>query len=252
MFTAKDYEKLQAIMNEDEEKRELLSRLLDSHRMTVSMISHEIRNPLTLVYSTLQLIESRYPEVHTFKYWADFHKDIDYMRLLLEELSSYNNGDRLHLSLIDTNTFFKSIALSFASSLITADIQFISKIDTGLPSIYGDTVKLREVILNLLGNARDAVTTNSSHDNAHPAIWFKVSCSSNSLLITIEDNGCGISKEQLDTIFEPFTTYKKNGTGLGLPIALKIIKAHHGTIEVSSLPGIRTTFLLSLPVQQDC
>jgi nitrogen-specific signal transduction histidine kinase len=74
-------------MDESPEKKELLSHLLTSHQMTLSMISQEIRNPLTLIYSTLQLIEAQHPEVTSFKYWSDIHHDIDYMILLLDELS---------------------------------------------------------------------------------------------------------------------------------------------------------------------
>ena len=65
--------------------------------MEISTISHEIRNPLTLVYSTLQLIESQHPEVLTFSHWTELHQDIEYMKFLLEDLSSYNNGERLEL-----------------------------------------------------------------------------------------------------------------------------------------------------------
>lgn len=61
MFSETDFDKLQQIMEESPEKREILQRLLDSHQMTISAISHEIRNPLTLIYSTLQLISSQHP-----------------------------------------------------------------------------------------------------------------------------------------------------------------------------------------------
>jgi signal transduction histidine kinase len=67
----------------------------------------------------------------------------------------------------------------------------------------------------------------------------------------IQDNGCGISTEHIANIFDPFITYKKNGTGLGLAIASRIIKAHHGTIQVSSDLGVGTTFTLSLPIEQN-
>ena len=100
MFSTTDYDKLQQIMTESPEKKELLSQLLETHRMDISTISHEIRNPLTLVYSTLQLIESQHPEVCTFSHWDHLRQDIEYMKLLLEELSSYNNGERLELSLL--------------------------------------------------------------------------------------------------------------------------------------------------------
>ena len=90
MFTTTDYDNLRQIMAESPEKKELLTRLLASHKMEISTISHEIRNPLTLVYSMLQMIETAHPEVSTFKHWSDLHQNIEYMNQLLEELSSYN------------------------------------------------------------------------------------------------------------------------------------------------------------------
>ena len=85
MFSTTDCDKLQQIMKESPEKNELLTRLLESHRMEISTISHEIRNPLTLVYSTLQLIETQHPEVTSFRHRAEMHQDIEYMKQLLEE-----------------------------------------------------------------------------------------------------------------------------------------------------------------------
>ena len=249
MFKSTDYDKLQKLMDENPENKELLTNLLSSHQMTISMISHEIRNPLTLVYSTLQLIESQHPEVHTFRYWSDMHHDIEYMKLLLEELSAYNNSERLNLTRLDPNTFFRTLVLSFASSLIETDIQFISKIEPHLPAINADKIKLQQVLLNLLTNARDAVSLPSDTTKGNPSIQLSVSCSNNTLHIIIHDNGCGIPKDRISSIFNPFVTYKKNGTGLGLAIAARIIKAHGGTIQVSSISGVHTTFTLTLPVQ---
>ena len=80
MFTESDYEKLHQIMAESPEKEELLTRLLHSHRMDISTISHEIRNPLTLIYSTLQMIEASNPEVLNIRHWSDLHSDIEYMK----------------------------------------------------------------------------------------------------------------------------------------------------------------------------
>lgn len=248
MFTSTDYEKLQQIMEESPEKKELLTRLLSSHQMDLSTIGHEIRNPLTLVYSTLQLIESEHPEVIRFRYWTDMRRDIEYMKHLLEELSSFNNGSRLNMSTIETNTFFKTLALSFATSLIHTNIEFLSYIEPELPSIQGDSIKLREVFLNLLGNAKDAVSLPSDNDRPDPSIHLSVIKKANTFVITIQDNGCGIPKEDLSSVFQPFVTFKKNGTGLGLAIASKVINAHNGTIEVSSVPNVSTTFTLTLPV----
>jgi len=216
------------------------------------MITHEIRNPLTMVYSTLQLIEAKHPEVSQFEHWSDLHHDIDYMIHLLEELSSYNNGSRLRLKTIDSGYFFKRTALSFAASIINQKIEFLSKIEPGLPPIQCDEVRLQEVLLNLLFNARDALFESLEKGICHtPIIRLSVSSHHDTLQIIIEDNGCGIPKEHLDHIFEPFVTYKKQGTGLGLAITARIIEAHNGTVYVSSVPDTGTTFTLTLPVKQD-
>ena len=77
----------------------------------ISTISHEIRNPLTLIYSTLQMIEASNPEVLNIRHWSDLHSDIEYMKQLLEELSAYNNGQRLSPSSTDFDIFLKKISL---------------------------------------------------------------------------------------------------------------------------------------------
>ena len=215
MFTESDYDKLHQIMAESPQKKELLTKLLDSHRMDISTISHEIRNPLTLVYSTLQFIETSNPEVLNIRHWSDLHNDIEYMKQLLEELSAYNNGQRLSV----------------------------------MPA---DSIKLKEVLLNLLGNAKDAVLTETSIPSS-PQIRLNAHREGSSLIISVSDNGCGIAPEYLDTIFQPFVTYKSTGTGLGLPLSHRIVQAHGGTLSAWSdknalKNGIRTRFTLTLPI----
>lgn len=80
-FTANDYEKLHQLMNSSPEIRELLQKLLDSQKYTISKISHEVRNPLTLIYSTFQLIESSHPETRDFSHWSELREDIEYHNL---------------------------------------------------------------------------------------------------------------------------------------------------------------------------
>lgn len=249
MFTMTDYDKLQLIMEESPEKKELLTRLLESHRMEISTISHEIRNPLTLVYSTLQLIEAQHPDVLSIRHWNSMRHDIEYMNQLLEELSSYNNGEKLTLSKLNTAEFLKTLVLSFAASLTDTDIEFTSRIAPDLPMTLMDSVKIRQTLLNLLRNAKDAVS--SSTDDRHPSIFLEARNNNQNILISIRDNGIGMNSEELSSIFDPFVTHKKDGTGLGLAIAKRIISAHGGSIQVESMPGKGSVFTLSLPVQQD-
>lgn len=240
-FTTSDYELLQKIMNESPENRELLQKLLDSHQYTISKISHEIRNPLALVYSTLQLIESQHPEAKDFKHWTQMREDIEFMISLLQELSSYNNGERLHLERFSSYEFLGRICLSFAASCEEYGITFSSQIPSDLPEIKGDRIKLKEVILNLLKNAKEAVSSNGQ-------ITLNACVQNNTLNILISDNGCGIPSEYMETLFDAFVTHKPDGTGLGLAIAKKTLLAHGGNITVESVPSEGTCFTISLPV----
>jgi signal transduction histidine kinase len=110
----------------------------------------------------------------------------------------------------------------------------------------GDAEKLRRVLINLTGNALDAleqagtpspcIQVISGEDLAGREVWLRV-----------RDNGPGIEPEALARIFSPFYTSKASGTGLGLAISKKLVDAHGGSIEVKSTPGQGTEFLLTFP-----
>lgn len=240
-FTSNDYEQLQQLMNECPENHALIQKLLDNQRYTISKISHELRNPLTLISSTIQLIEAQHPETTSFKYWNNLRGDLAYMSQLLTELSSYNNCERLHTETFSSLEFLQRICLSFAASCADTKTSFTSKLPDSLPSITGDRVKLKEVLLNLLKNAKDAVGSSGT-------ICLLAETTETNLTIQISDSGCGIPSEYLETIFDAFVTYKSGGTGLGLSIAKSVVEAHGGTISVSSVTGQGTTFFVTLPI----
>lgn len=205
----------------------------------LSKFSHEIRNPLTTLYSTVQLIEVQHPEVKDFKYWTSLIYDIEYMNQLLDELSNFTKSERLNLTYIEMRPFLERLSLSFAASIAQSEVEYTSEIDPYISQITGDKTKLQEVFLNLLKNAFDAAKPNQS-------IRFSAHQIDGNVVIKVQDTGCGITKEQLPTIFEPFVTYKKQGTGLGLAICDHVIRAHGGTITAESEPGVGTTFCITL------
>ncbi len=208
-------------------------------QLMLSKFSHELRNPLTTLYSTVQFLEMKHPEVKEFKYWSSLSHDIEYINVLIDELSDFSKSDNLNLSTFDFRAFLDQISLSFAASIAFSDVKYTAKIDSSIHQITGDKTKLQEVFFNLLKNAFEASQPDCS-------IFLTARCVDNAILITIKDTGCGISNEQLTTIFEPFVTYKKGGTGLGLPICKQIIAAHGGTISVTSSEGSGTTFCVLL------
>lgn len=246
-----DLETLAALKDRDPEAAQIIDTMLENHQQIVSSISHEIRNPLTLVYSSLQLIASKYPESQGFKFWDTTIETVEFMKLLLEELSSFNNGETLNCVEINTSLFLRKISLSYALALEKNPIEISSNISNQLPPIIGDKIKLREVLLNLLRNAQDAVSSNGKI-----MIAAQVDESTNQMIITVEDNGYGMDPCQLEDIFEMFKTYKSDGTGLGLPISRRIIEAHGGTLTAESEFGKGSIFTIRLPIaptiEQDC
>ena len=238
-----DINKMNRLMEENADAREIIPRLLENHHTSVSMIAHEIRNPLTLVSSSLQLMEIRHPEVKDFYNWEQTMEDVRFMCSLLDELSSFNNSSDLHHSVFSIGRLMQNIAVSFAISLDAGEsgVEFVSRIAPGLGDFTGDKVKLEQLVLNLLRNAKDAVGDSGS-------IRFSAERENDRIVITCRDNGCGIPADRIGTIFDPFVTYKENGTGLGLAAAKKIAEAHGGTITVRSVPDKETVFTVSLPV----
>lgn len=216
-----------------------LKSLIEEQRMAISQISHEVRNPVALIHSSLQIIEKEHPEVCTFAFWEEVCSDMRYLVQLLEELSSYNNGETLRPEPLAAVTWLN--ALAHGAELIVPDkCRLFAKIDPELPDFYVDPVKLRQALTNLLCNAFEALEDGGD-------VYFTVSADSSCIKIEIRDTGCGIPNEYMADLFTPFVTHKSSGTGLGLAITKRIIDAHGGTILVDSRVGQGTAFVLLLP-----
>lgn len=214
-----------------------IQKLKNEHHLALSRISHEIRNPVTLINSSMQIIEAEHPEVATFAYWPEMKADMLFLRRLLDEFSGFNNSDRLQPEILDTYAFLSEIASGAKALSVNPDVHFLSHIDPKLPEITADATKLRQAVTNLLRNAFESGASEVS-----------LSCfaEKEKLIIQISDNGCGISDEVKKDLFTPFITHKKNGTGLGLSIVQRIAEAHDGQITYSS-GKTGTSFRLILP-----
>ena len=243
MLTNIDINKMNRLMEENKDAKQIISQLLENHHTSVSMIAHEIRNPLTLVSSSLQIIEAQHPEVKEYNNWNQTMEDIQFMCSLLNELSTFNNSSTLHHSVFPIEKLLRNIAVSFAISLDAAgsEIRFSSKIASGMGDYTGDKIKLERVILNLLQNAKEAV-------NPDGTIILSACRNKDTVIIQCSDDGCGIPDEIMDKIFDPFFTSKENGTGLGLSSSRRIVEAHGGTITAESAPDRGTVFTVTLPI----
>jgi signal transduction histidine kinase len=121
------------------------------------------------------------------------------------------------------------------------DIEFAEKIEMPIYASV-DEDRLRQVIWNLLKNAVDSL-------KGEGAISVNAWLDENYAFIEISDTGDGIREQDIERIFYPFYTTKKEGTGLGLAIAYRIVDEHHGNIDVKSVEGEGTTFVIDIPIQ---
>jgi signal transduction histidine kinase len=130
----------------------------------------------------------------------------------------------------------------FETQAIMKNIQLIFDSDSDLPLIECEANQLKQVFINILKNALEAIPTGGS---IHVAIK---KMDTDHVMVRISDNGIGISPEKIKKLGEPFYTTKEKGTGLGLMVSYNIIKNHKGHIEVYSEPGQGTTFEIILPI----
>ena len=209
--------------------------------LELSKIFHEIKNPLALIISSLQLIESDHPEVHSFRFWDQTMEDIAALRRLIDELSSFQKGNLISPKLINLFDFTEDLLESTAAFLMETGtpLTYESSIDD--LDFYGDEVKLRQAVINLLKNAAESTPPGKG-------ITLKISADEHYLSLSVIDEGCGIPKSQLSKIFEPFHTTKSYGTGLGLPIVKKIVESHHGKLSIHSVEGAGTTVRILVPL----
>ncbi len=222
-------------------------------------IAHEVKNPLSSILGYGQLIEMKISAHKNAEEIPQLLEKIrDYVKLLLDDTRRANKiiSDLLTFArqkeVQTSKTDVLKLAQSFQPKLkATCDAHEISFI-TDLPAktekfVSVDSDQIYQVIYNLVQNSVHALTSDATPSKA---ITFSTKFSENFAEITISDNGPGIAEENIKKIFEPFYSTKKvgEGTGLGLALCYGIIEQHQGSIEVSSVPGVQTSFRIKLPL----
>ena len=205
-------------------------------------IFHEIKNMITIINSSLQLIEKQHPEVSGFAYWNDTISDVHVLRNIIIELSTARLGSDLNKTSTDMNKFMEQIMNSARVCFEDTNIRCTFHAPDNLKPVSIDQMRLREAIVNLLKNSYEAVGTSG-------AIDIYAYEDSDSLCLDIKDSGCGMDPQTLDQLYTPFFTSKDKGNGLGLVITKSIIEAHGGSLTCQSMPQKGTTFTISLPFE---
>jgi len=208
--------------------------------------AHEIRNPLASILGCVETLK-------TSLQLDDRHKKL--FNLVIKETSRLNNiinglleyvkPRKLCFRKVDFAELIDEVVLLLENSKdFKPGIMIQKKIEVKDLKVDCDPEQMRQVLFNLLINAVTAVAKMGKI-----VINSRIMQAENQLEVEITDNGCGIGKDQLKNMFEPFSSGTEKGVGLGLAIAYNIIKEHNGTISVQSVKGKGTTFKIFLPLK---
>ena len=212
-------------------------------------LAHEIKNPLTPIQLSAERIKhklgSKLNKEDTDildKAVSTIVNQVDAMKTMVNEFSEYARAPKLNLELTDINKTIKEISHLFENS----GIKITTTLLKGLPKIKVDVNMMRQVLINLIQNAQDAMINNTKK----PSIKINTNKYKNYLILSIEDNGPGFSADILKKAFEPYVTSKSHGTGLGLAIVKKIIEEHEGTIVVENIKNGGANINIQLPISK--
>lgn len=201
---------------------------------------HEIKNSITIVNSSLQLLERYHPEISAYEYWKDSRDALDYLREMIRELSQANLATDFPLQPTSLALLLNNVLATIRSLRTTDEFHCQCNIPEGLPLIMADSCRLTQAIMNLVKNAFEAM-------HGIGTIILNVYQEDTHIRLDIIDFGGGVSDELKNHLFTPFFTSKQNGTGLGLSITKQIVESHRGTLTFVSRNGDGCTFSILLP-----
>ena len=230
------------------EFKNLEKRLYDSQKLAAlgqlsAGIAHEVRNPLSSIKMSLQILEKRMnPEGNDLKRFKIAQKEVEHLEELVNNVLVFAKPVEPKMVPVDLAKVIEQV-LALAEKGI-ADKQIDVKIDfNNIPLVTMDAGMIADAFLNIVRNAVDAVAT----EGLIRITARDIRGDYPSVSVDVEDNGCGIEEADMPHLYNPFFTRKKYGTGLGLSQVVKIVEMHHGTIDIVSEKGKGTKVSITLP-----
>lgn len=216
------------------EKLALLGRL-------TSGIAHDIGNPLTSVFSFVQMLRDKEQDEFKKESLETIHLYMNRIADILKQLSGFSMMPQVELKPYKVNSLIEhSLSLIQYDSRVN-DITIVRDLFPGMPEITTDGNQLSQVIVNIVLNAADAMPDGGT-------LTIRSRVKDKNIIIAFEDTGVGIPRENLFRIFEPFYTTKEKGTGLGLAVSQSIIEKLNGSLTVESELNRGSIFVISFPI----
>lgn len=237
-----------AISRDITEKKRAEEALIKSEKLSVvgelaAGVAHEIRNPLTTIKGFMKLLEDKVDNSEKV-YIQIMLDEVDRINLITNEFMTIAKPQVKEYKKESLSQIIEEVIQFYRPNLIMNNITLQKVNDIQLPQIVCEKHQIKQVFINLIKNAAEAmpkggkITLNTTYDQENA--W-----------IQIKDEGCGIPKELMGRLGEPFYTLKEKGTGLGLMVCFRIIREHKGSIQIDSEVGVGTTIEIQLPLNLD-
>ena len=236
-----------AIIRDMSTQKQLERKLLQSERLAavgkaVAHVAHEIKNPLMIIGGFSHQIRESLADYKAKRKLDMILDEVSRLEKLVANLGDFTKEYRLVKRPADINSVIRDV-LKIMGEIYSADKYYLTAdLASDMQEINCDPDKLKQVFMNIIANGIEAMENGGK-------IKINSEQRSNGIEIRITDEGIGISEEDLLHIFEPFYTTRERGSGLGLSISYKIVKAHKGEIWAISMPGEGTTFVIRLPAR---
>jgi len=222
----------------------LQSEKLAAMGRLTSQIAHELNNPIYGIMNTLELLKTEIPPESKRRRILELSlSETERLSEMLRNMLSFSKPEEEVRKRLNVNELLEGILLMMEKQMKEVNVKVVTRFEPKIPEIMASTHQMRQVILNLFKNAKEAMPRGGT-------LTVRTEKEDTKVLIRIQDTGTGIPEEIRNKIFEAFFTTKQKvkGVGLGLSVCYGIIKDHGGEIRVDSKEGKGTTFTISLPI----
>ena len=251
LFDEQDLVEFQSVAHDITEMVQAQLQLLHSEKMAAmgrlaASLAHEINNPLQALRSGLRLLSCEsLTEEKGRAYLQAARDEVERISVLMERMRDFYRPSLEQWSFVNINEIFHDMWLLLRKQLQTGGVAVRLELAEDLPAVEVVTDQLKQVFLNIILNAVDAMPDGGSlsvktgWDRARRQVWA-----------SFADSGHGISTEAMQRVFEPFYTTEPGGAGLGLPVSFGIVQRFGGHIEVTSQVGKGSEFIVYLPMAE--
>jgi len=237
---------------EDLERRLVQADKLSSIGLLAAGVAHEVNTPLAVISTYAQMLAKQVAgDEQKSRLLDKIAKQTFRASEIVNSLLNFSRTSSAEFEALDLNRLVRETLSLLEHQFEKQGITVETELDEALPAVRGNGGKLQQVFLNLLLNARDAMSELSDGQRRRISVR-SMGSNGSTVRVEVQDSGPGIPRENLSRVFDPFFTTKgaRKGTGLGLSVSYGIVEEHGGVIEADSTPGEGATFRLELPVAQ--